>query len=168
MTSMARGRWASDLEDIAMEAWIVLDRVLRREQARNLDALMTRIARFTFIDAVRRLGHDPIERSQPIDDEDAAIGDPLIGSGIDPSALEMVRFCTLEYFTHHRASECIEVARHWFAGRNHAEIGRLLGEKRDAIAKRWERCRRRVVEAFRADLPGPLRQFATELEEVLA
>ena len=158
---LARGRWASDLEDVAMEAWVNLDRALRREVARNLDALMTRVARFAWIDFVRRRRNDPLATPEDLLDDDATTGDRPPPDDVDPDALAMLRFFVLEYFARHGATECADIARHWFAGRNHAEIGRLVGEKRDAIAKRWERCRRRVVDAFRADPPEPLRGLAS-------
>lgn len=149
-----------------MEAWVKLDRVLRSEDPRNLDALMTRIARFTWIDWTRRRRGDPgfVDIDGPGIDPPAEPGE----HGVDAEMLALVRFCVLEYFEAHRAAECVEVARHFFAGRNWFKAAELLGLRRDALAKRWERCRRRVVEAFRADLPGPLHDIAHRLEEVLA
>jgi DNA-directed RNA polymerase specialized sigma24 family protein len=167
IATLARGRWASEVEDVAMEAWVTLDRVLRREPARNLDALMMRIARFRWLDFVASRGRDA--SLEPLDDEAGdALPPPPPPPSVDPRLLELVRFLTVEFFLRSGAEACAQLARYWFEGRNHAEIGREQGEQRNTIAKRWERCRRNVIEAFQKDLPGPLREFADELEELFA
>jgi DNA-directed RNA polymerase specialized sigma24 family protein len=165
---LARGRSPADLDDLASDAWVKLDRFLAREDARNLEAIMTRIAGCVWIDHSRRRARDPVVVGlEPIVEAGAA--DPgLEDDSIDPSLIPAVRFCVLEFFELHQARDCHQLAQCFFAEVNWFEVARRTGERRDAIAKRWERCRRRLIDAFRADTPKLLSDLGLSIEAVFA
>lgn len=158
---MARGRHRDELEDLAIEAWIRLDRFRQHEEARNLEALMTRIARFVWIDFVRkkaRAGESPAS----LDESEIQVAAPAQDSGVDPEALAIFRFAALEYFSR-SAPRCHELGRFYFSGLNWFQVAEKLGEKRDAIAKRWQRCVEHLVAAGRKD-PGAFGAALHQLE----
>lgn len=155
MTALARGRHARELEDLAMEAWVRWDRFRKREQARNPEAMMSRIARFVWIDFVRSAGDIP----QPVDFEGLDIPAPAVDPGIDPQALALMRFAILEHFGRH-APRCRELAEHYFQGLNWFQVAERLREKRDAIAKRWQRCVESLTEQLKSDAGDLGRIFA--------
>ncbi len=161
MSTLARGRHRDDLEDLAMEAWIRLNRFRQHEEARNLEALMTRIARFVWIDFMRKKGRVG-EPTASLDEGELQIAAPPTVPGVDPQALAMFRFAALEFFSQ-SAPRCHELARHYFSGLNWFQVAERLGEKRDAIAKRWQRCVERLVAAGRNDRDG-LGAILRELE----
>jgi DNA-directed RNA polymerase specialized sigma24 family protein len=157
MAALARGRHSRDLEDLAMEAWVRWDRYRRREQAQNAEAMMSRIARFVWIDFVRAAGRIPL----PIDLEGLDIVAPEDDPGVDPQALALLRFAILEHFARH-APKCHALAEHYFEGRNWFQVAELVREKRDAIAKRWQRCVEQLILLLRDD-PGDLGRILAAL-----
>ena len=126
------------VEDLAQEALVRLLRATRREQPRNLEALMTEIARRTYVDFVRR------RRVQhalfaPLDDADrtpdpaaeviAEIGDPV----------RRVRFIVLEFFESRHAA-CLELATAFFSGKEWAALASERGLRPEAVRQQWLRC----------------------------
>src|SRR5262249_43586051 len=102
------------IEDLTQEALVHLLRALRREGARNLEGLMTVIARRTAIDAIRtRVRWDPLVR--PLDDER---DDPPDPTTIHPEAFgdpdERIRFTVLQFFEG-RSPGCRLLAEAFFA-----------------------------------------------------
>lgn len=160
--SLARGRFVDEQDDIVSDAWIRLDRALRRDEARNEEALMARIAWRTWVDFCRRRATLCRALGQAVPLEAVELQELEQDSGIDPSALALWRFSIMEWFRANQPN-CEEVARHVFDKRGWAEVAESLGERPNSLAKRWQRCREAFVSLARADR-GELRLLLDNFE----
>lgn len=160
--ALAKGRYRDELDDVASEAWIRLDRALRREEARDIGALMSRIAWRSWVDFYRRRMAEARALGAPIpaDDVDLHAAEP--DAGVDLDALAAWRFSVCEWFAKHHPA-CLEPARQMFEGRSWVEAGEALRERPNSLAKRWQRCRERFVSTVRADR-GDLRHILDYFE----
>lgn len=148
LESLARGRFVDELEFLTTDAWLRFDR--SRAVARNREALMNRIAWVVWVDYYRAR-KSRSAREVPFEEGDPP---PLPETPVsfDPTDLATLRFTTLEFFRA-ASAPCLVLAEHFFSGRNWFEVARVLGEERNAVAKRWERCMRRLIPFMRED-PG--------------
>ena len=164
--ALARGRFADELEDVASDAWIRVDRAVRKEGARNEDALMTRIAWRTWVDFCRRKASQAraLGKSVPLDDVELGAVQQI--PGIDPEALALWRFSICEWFECHQP-KCLEPARQILSGRTWVQAAAELGERANSLAKRWQRCRELFIEVARGDR-GELRRILDHFEQALA
>ena len=163
--ALARGRYPDEQEDVASDAWIRLDRALRREGARNEEAMMTSIAWRAWIDFCRKkmtacgaLGH-------PVPLDEVEVKAATVEHGVDPEALATWRFAVLEWFARHQP-RCMEPAHQQFAGRSWTEAAEELREQPNSLAKRWQRCKDAFVSAIRKDR-GELRGILDYFEEAV-
>ncbi len=169
---LARGRFADDQEDVAMDAWVRLDRWARKgNEAHNFEAVMMSIAERAWLDFLdrkesrlkRRGGETPID-NEPI----AALVEKR---GVDPADLALVRFAVSEWFRANKP-RCAALAKHYFAGRSWKEVSNLEAtvegpaEKPNSIAQRWHRCQHAFISAARAD-HGRLAQLLSDFEGVV-
>ena len=127
------------VQDLTQEALLRLLRTLRRERARNLEALMTEIARRTYVDFIRRR-RVRSAHFVPLDDASEAVADP----GARPSdeigdPVQRVRFIVLQFFRTRRA-KCLALARGFFSGRDWASLADDSGLSHDATRQQWSRC----------------------------
>jgi DNA-directed RNA polymerase specialized sigma24 family protein len=144
------------IDDLVQEALIRLLRAVRRGEVDNLEALSTVIARRTAIDhlrgAWRRFFEQPGEEG--LDPPDPATLDP---ASSEPP-VEMIAFCTLEYFRS-TESPCLDLARHYFAGRDWTVVANLTGKSQVAIRQQWSRCVKALRDAVRSN-KNPLWSWA--------
>lgn len=149
------------IEDLTQEALLRLLRALRREEVRNLEALMTEIARRTRIDFLRhrrvRMAH--MEPLTPAAEAVPAPETPPAWSLGHPG--RRVRFIVLEYFQSHHA-RCLELGRRFFAGQDWHAVARHLGVQHATARQQWSRCLARLREHAAGD-PGLLKAWS-ELE----
>jgi DNA-directed RNA polymerase specialized sigma24 family protein len=163
MVALARGRFPDDLDDIASEAWIRLNRAVQREEPRNAEALMTRIAWRSWVDFCRRKAAQARALGAPIPAEDVATLAATESSEIDPQLLETWRFSVCEWFARHRPG-CLETARHVLAGRTWNQASDVAHERPNTLAKRWQRCREQFLAMARKDR-GSLGRLLEDLQE---
>jgi hypothetical protein len=127
------------LEDLTQEALVRLLRALRHEGARNLEGLMTEIARRTAIDWIRtrqRWGR----MVRPLDDEveePPDLATPKPEEFGDPN--ERTRFVVLEYF-HARSPGCHTLAVAFFQDEDWQTVAGRTGQGYAAVRKQWSRC----------------------------
>jgi DNA-directed RNA polymerase specialized sigma24 family protein len=159
---MARGRVPGDQEDIAADAWIRFDRAVRREGARNEEALMTSIAWRTWVDFCRKEASARRALGERVPVEDEPIGAPEVEPGVDPERLAIWRFAVCQWFAQHQP-RCVEAARQFFSERDWVEIAGKTGERPNSLAKRWQRCKDLFVDMVRADR-GSLRDILDYFE----
>lgn len=128
------------IEDITQEASLRVIRAIRRQPARNVEALATHIAQKACADYVRRRRRE------------AALEKALIASAghdfpsLRPASgdvLDRLRFVVLEFFGE---SPCGELAKAFFAGTNWKQYADGAGTEHSAERKKWSRC----VEKLRA------------------
>jgi len=162
--ALARGRFADEQEDVATDAWIRLDRALRREMARNLEAMMTHIAGRAWIDFCRRKMSEGRALGTRVPVEAAETEAVSQDRGVDPDALRFWRFAVFEWFSQHSPG-CLEPARQVFAGRTWVQAAQELQIKANSLAKRWQRCREQFLEVVKRD-PGDLRALLDYFETV--
>jgi RNA polymerase sigma factor (sigma-70 family) len=134
------GTERQELDDLVQEACVNLLRAVRRESARDLEGLMTVIARRTHTDFVRRrirarrtlapAGLDGIDAADPRSPHDDLVGELH-------RRLELI---VLELFQRHGAGDCQALARAYFAEHDWAQVARELGMSHEAVRKRWSRC----------------------------
>jgi len=164
--ALARGRFPDEQQDVAADAWIRLNRALRREAAENPEALMASIAWRTWLDFSRKKAR--LRRgwgsSVPIDDLDLPSGDGA--PSVDSEALALWRFAVCEWFAQH-LPPCAESARQYFSSRTWSEAASELGERAEALAKRWQRCKDKFVDMVRADR-GSLREILDHFERAIS
>ena len=137
------------VEDLTQEALIRLLRALRHEPARNLEGLMTEIARRTVIDSIRsRQRWDRLVRplDEEIDDLPGASADALAEEFGDP--LDRTRFVVLEYFRV-RSPGCHELALLYFDQESWQAVSARIGKGYQAVRKQWSRCIESLREAAR-------------------
>ncbi len=147
---LARGRFPAGQEDVAADAWIRLDRALRRETARNVEALMTSIAWRAWVDFCRRQKSEQLALGVRATIEDLDIEAAEQDPGVDPEALATWRFSVFEWFAQHQP-RCLEPTRQLFAGRNWVDAAADLGERPNSLAKRWQRCKELFLRMARED-----------------
>jgi len=160
--ALARGRFPDEQEDVASDAWIRLDRALRRGGARNEEALMTRIAWRAWVDFFRRKKSASGVFGAPVPIEGIDVGEDEADPSVDPEALAIWRFAVYEWFAQHQP-RCVDPARQLFSGRNWVEAGAELGERPNSLAKRWQRCKDQFLESVRQDR-GMLREILDYFE----
>lgn len=165
ISTLARGRSAADLDDVASDAWIRLDRTLRREPARNLEALMNRVARFAWVDHCRSLAARTRALGATISIEETEMEAPTHEPGWDPHALAQWRFAVCEWFTLHRPP-CLALVQILFSGRTWLEVSDSLGERPNSLAKRWQRCKDEFLASVRRERKGSLREILSYFEEL--
>lgn len=162
MQSLAAGRYFADLDDIAADAWIRLDRALGREPAQNLEALMTSVAWRAWVDFCRKKAAERRALGQSVDIDEMELAIPEEERAIDPDALATWRFAMSEWFQRNQP-QCLDPARTVFEGRTWGELAEALGAKPNSLAKRWQRCRESFLAAARADR-GDLRKLLLYFE----
>jgi DNA-directed RNA polymerase specialized sigma24 family protein len=160
--ALARGRFPDEHDDVASDAWIRLDRTLRREGARNEEALMTHIAWRAWVDFCRKKSSESRALGAPVPLDDVEVEAVSQGHGVDPEELAMWRFAVCEWFAQHQPP-CLETARHYLEGRSWVEAAAVLRERPNSLAKRWQRCREQFLEMVRADR-GQLREILDYFE----
>jgi RNA polymerase sigma factor (sigma-70 family) len=129
----------AEIQDLTQEALIGLVGAVRREPPRNLEALMTTIARRTGIDYIRRrrtwsrvmtpMEESHAERPDPRAADPETMGDPK----------ERLAFIVLEFFRV-QSAPCYELAEYRFAGVDWKDVGEKTHRSHAAIRKQWERC----------------------------
>ena len=129
----------TEIQDLTQEALLGLLRAVRREPPRNLEALMTTIARRTGIDFIRQrrvwrgiltpMEESHVERPDPRADEPEVIGDPAARLG----------FVVLEFFRVHGVG-CHDLARYRLAGMAWKAVAEKTQRSHAAVRKQWERC----------------------------
>jgi DNA-directed RNA polymerase specialized sigma24 family protein len=137
----------SILEDLTQVALVRLLRAIRREGVRDAGALMTEIARRTWIDHVRskrRREHIWLR----LEDGHDQVRDPRPGHDAPGELIDRVRFVVLEFFDARR-SGCRDLAGAFFAGVSWAEVARQTGRSPEAVRQQWLRC----CDALRAFAP---------------
>ena len=147
----------TELEDLAHEGLVVILRLARREGARNLDRLVSIVARNVAINEIRRR----VRRRARVADWDQSLDQILRLPASDFSewddSLRELWFLVLEFFRV-RKSSCYSLAAAY------AELGdwKAVGEKRglqhDAVRQQWSRCARLFRDELRRD-PGPFRDW---------
>jgi len=160
--ALARGRFPDEQEDVASDAWIRLDRAVRREAARNEEAMMTSIAWRAWVDFCRKKLSEKRSLGTPVPLDELEIEAATDEHGVDPDALAMWRFSVSEWFARHQP-RCLEPARELFAGRSWVEAAARLGERPNSLAKRWQRCKEAFLEVVRTDR-GELRKLLDYFE----
>jgi len=136
----------SILEDATQEACVRLLRALRREGAQNPEGLMTTIADRTAISIIRRLAR---ERGTTVDIEETAgaVAEPRpLSPDILADLLDRVRFIALEFFRTREAWLCLKLAQAWFREEQWAVMADRLHMTQGAVRKRWERCRKDLLQ----------------------
>ena len=133
------------IEDLTQEAAIRLLRAVRREGARNLEALMTTVARRTRIDFIRHRRCWSAVLT-PLDETVADVPDPA-RSGLDGAGdpLERLEFMVLEFFRSCSAP-CLQLAEFYFSEQDWRSVSNRVGLGYEAVRKQWSRC----VEKLRA------------------
>jgi DNA-directed RNA polymerase specialized sigma24 family protein len=129
----------SQIEDLVQEAAVRLLRVVRREGARNLEALMNLIARRTAIDFIRcrrrwAIIWEPMTEVTTNRPDSSAKMPDILG---DPQ--ERVEFLVIEFFRARKGS-CVELAMAFFRKRDWRSVSKEIGASHDAIRARWSRC----------------------------
>ena len=130
---------AESLDDLVQESLVRLLRVLRRERARNLEALMTEIAKRTYVDFVRRRR---VQRAwfEPLGDSTEQVSDPDAKVAVEiGDPVRRVRFIVLEFFEN-RHAQCLKLAQAFFADREWVEIAAERNSRPEAIRQQWLRC----------------------------
>jgi DNA-directed RNA polymerase specialized sigma24 family protein len=163
VATLAHGRSSADVEDVASDAWIRLDRTLRREPARDQEALMKRVARFAWVDHCRSLAARSRAFGTPIPAADIQIEAIPHDPGADPNALALWRFAIYEWFTLHHPP-CLALAHTVFSGRTWTEAAETAGARPNSLAKRWQRCRDSFLTAVRGER-GSLREILRYFED---
>jgi hypothetical protein len=142
---------AADLQDLIQEASVRVLRTLRREEVRNLEALMNDIARKTAIDFMRsrsrwsamvlKVQHRQRDLAHGSNDDPEFLGDPL----------ERTRFVVLAWFRQNSAG-CHELAARYFTGTcGWPVLAEELGLTPQALRRRWSRCVERLRQAVQGD-----------------
>lgn len=129
----------ADVNDLVQEALVRLLRAVRREPARELEALMHVIARRTAVDLIRRRQRWRLvfQQSDETSREAAAPTRDVLADAADP--VDRVRFVVLEFFRSHKAS-CCELALAYFQTKQWNTVAAELGKTPLAIRRRWSRC----------------------------
>jgi DNA-directed RNA polymerase specialized sigma24 family protein len=121
------------VEDATQEAAVRLLRVMRREEVRNLEALMNDICRKTAIDIMRSNGRFRAT-FEPLDEQAEHVA---IESTADP--LERLEFAVLEFFRGRQAA-CYDLAVAYFNDRDWEQVADTVGKSHAAVRKQWSRC----------------------------
>lgn len=139
------------LDDLVQEACVRLLRACRREGVKQLEGLMTTIARRTWADHLRRriLARrwfesygDEIEASV----DGRSLHDPSFGD-----VLERVELIVGEYFRRQAKPECLQLATAHFEGQGWNSVASELGVSDVAVRKRWSRCLSLLRDEFESD-----------------
>lgn len=148
----------STIDDLTQEALVRLLRALRHEGARNLEGLMTEIARRTAIDWIRTRGRWG-RLVRPLDDATDDPADPSVSLPDefgDPD--ERIRFTVLEYFSA-RSPGCHALAIAFFQDEDWQRVAERTGRGYAAVRKQWSRCIEALRQAARTGA-GPLLEWA--------
>jgi len=132
-----------DVQDATQDATLRLIRFLRREEARNLDALLNVICQRTAVDVIRskRRGPALVPIQEDTPDEETPDHPAVVTPKDDlpgVSNLDRLRFLVLEFF---RGSEvCLKLARAYFDQRNWKEVAEEIRSSHAAVRQQWSRC----------------------------
>jgi RNA polymerase sigma factor (sigma-70 family) len=146
-----------DLEDLAQDCWIELDRARSHREPDRIGALMEVIAKRRAIDRLRRKKLPVVSPGEDgVDPIDVVPAPP-------PSSrdeLERVRFVVRQFFVQTAAHLCVSVFDLWFSMPNPdcKKIAAALGKSHDAVRQGKARCIERLREAEAAS-PGFLSEF---------
>jgi hypothetical protein len=126
------------LEDVCQDSLVRLLRASRSMEIRNLEALMTEIARRACISHIRsaRVKRDrftPLEDDAPEPEDRSSDG---AGLAVDPVA--RLCFMVLEFLRGHDGL-CHQIARLRAQGVDMSEIAGRVGRSHDAVRKHWSR-----------------------------
>jgi DNA-directed RNA polymerase specialized sigma24 family protein len=152
----------AQLDDLTQEASIRLLRCMRREEVRNLDALVQTIIGRTVMDFLR-CRRRSAAMFVPL--TDATLNRPELEVEVEKvpkDFQERLEFTVLEFFRARR-SGCFDLAREFFRHRNWRSVARDLGSSHDAIRARWSRCLSALRRAVARDPAlNPLWEWARE------
>lgn len=146
----------ADVQDVTQEAAIRLIRMLRREGASNLEALMSVICQRATTDFIRRQTRHP--SPEPLDEQGPDSATPP--NTLRASELERLQFALLELFRTQDA-KCHELATAYFKERDWRSVAKDLNESHAAIRQQWQRCRAKVKKVARR-CPDYLLEWARE------
>jgi hypothetical protein len=148
------------LEDLAHEALIILMRQARREGVRDLDGLVTLVARSVATNEVRRLKRKRSRLADWDQNLEQILRLPEADTGEWDDSLRELWFLLLEFFRVHHASCHLLAVTYAELGDWKAAGGRL-GLEYDAVRQQWSRCAGLFRDELRRD-PGQFRDWIGE------
>jgi RNA polymerase sigma factor (sigma-70 family) len=132
------------IDELTQEAMVRLLRAVRRQEVRNLEALMNVIADRTRVDHIRAQ-RARMNVFQPMDSATADVPEfrPRPAAAVEDLGARL-QFAVLEYFHLHNP-RCRELALHYFAERDWTDVARKTGRKPEAVRQQWSRCVKRLA-----------------------
>jgi DNA-directed RNA polymerase specialized sigma24 family protein len=140
IAGLAGGEDRALLDDLVQEACVRLLRVARREPIDDPEALMTILARRTWIDHLRRQRRAR-EHFRSLGDGETDVADPAVLPDADlGQLLDRVELMVQEVFIRSGAQECLRLARLYMVAHDWKQVAAESGVGYAAIRKRWSRC----------------------------
>src|SRR5258705_6621502 len=124
---------AATIDDLTQEALVRLARVARKEEIRELEAMMHHVARLTVLDHITRM-----RRRRPQVELDDAVG--LDDGATRAAAMVRAVATLLRFFEQEGLARCAELARAFLAGVDWAEVAATRTRTPEAVRKEWSRC----------------------------
>lgn len=124
---------AATIDDLTQEALVRLDRVARKEEIRELEAMMHHVARLTVLDHISRMRRRRTE-------VDLVNAEGLDNGAARTAALTRAVATLLRFFEQEGLARCAELARALHAGVEWAEVAASHARTPEAVRKEWSRC----------------------------
>jgi RNA polymerase sigma factor (sigma-70 family) len=147
---------AETLEDLAQEACVRLIRAIRHDPASDPAAYVKVVAQRTGSDYLRGI-YRQRRLMESVETGELELAIAQAHATDKGELIERLEFVVLELLEREQATECHQLARAWFDGRNWRDLAEQRKIAHSALRKRWSRCLERVRELLDQDTEwGPL------------
>lgn len=137
---LSQGAEPADIDDLVQEASVRLLRVVRREEVREMDSLLSKVARRTWYDHLRRVirARERANNKSEQEEIEGRLSSNWLAELGDPA--ERLALVVQEFFVGRGAAECLDLLRHFLDATSWKCLAEQQKVDSATLRKRWSRC----------------------------